>query len=36
MESVVKAILPAFITIALLLAILVVMYGISWLIEFHL
>lgn len=36
MESVVRALLPAFVTIVLLLSILVVMYAISWLIEFHL
>jgi hypothetical protein len=36
METIVRAILPAFVTIVLLLGILVVMYAISWLIEFHL
>jgi hypothetical protein len=36
METIVRAILPAFVTIALLLGILVVMYAISWTIEFHL
>ncbi len=36
METVVRALLPAVITIALLLSILAVMYAISWTIEFHL
>ena len=36
METIVRAILPAFVTIALLMALLVVMYAISWTIEFHL
>jgi hypothetical protein len=36
METIVRAILPAFVTIALLMAILLVMYAISWTIEFHL
>jgi hypothetical protein len=36
METIGKAILPAFVTVALLLAMLAVMYAVSWLIEFHL
>jgi hypothetical protein len=36
MESIVRTLLPAFLTIALLLSLLAVMYAISWTIEFHL
>lgn len=36
MESISRTILPVFATVALLLSILVVMYAISWVIEFHL
>ncbi len=36
MESISRTILPAFATVALLLSILLVMYAISWVIEFHL
>jgi hypothetical protein len=36
METIGKAILPAFVTVALLMAMLAVMYAVSWLIEFHL
>lgn len=36
MDSIVRTILPVLVTVALLLSILVVMYAISWTIEFHL
>ncbi len=35
-ESISRTLLPVFLTVGLLLSLLMVVYGISWVIEFHL
>ncbi len=35
-ESISRTLLPVLLTVALLLSVLVVMYAISWVLEFHL